>query len=94
MGIPFKQIICASNENNVLTSFFNTGKYITSGRKLAATISPAIDILKSSNLERYLFHLTERNHGVVTSWMNIFNTTGRFDVPNSVSTCILSNLLS
>ena len=54
MGIPFRKFICASNENNVLTEFIQTGCYDLRHRHLHVTMAPAIDILKSSNLERYV----------------------------------------
>ena len=54
MGIPLRRLICASNINNVLTDFLHTGVYDLRKRPLSVTISPAIDILKSSNLERYV----------------------------------------
>ena len=56
MGIPFNNLVCASNENNVLTEFFHTGSYNMATRRLQQTISPSIDILKSSNLERLFYH--------------------------------------
>ena len=56
MGIPFNNLVCASNENNVLTEFFHTGSYNMATRRLQQTISPSIDILKSSNLERLIYH--------------------------------------
>lgn len=59
MGLPVNKLICASNENNILTDFINTGTY-DKKRKLKLTSSPSMDILVSSNLERLLFHL---NHG-------------------------------
>ncbi|KAM9165574.1 threonine synthase-like 1 isoform 1-T2 [Pangshura tecta] len=62
MGIPIRKCICASNENNVLTDFIRTGLYDLRGRRLMQTSSPAIDILKSSNLERYL-HLIANGDG-------------------------------
>ncbi|XP_067417814.1 threonine synthase-like 1 [Emydura macquarii macquarii] len=62
MGIPIRKCICASNENNVLTDFIRTGLYDLRGRRLMQTSSPAIDILKSSNLERHL-HLITRGDG-------------------------------
>ena len=59
MGVPFQTLVCASNTNNILTDFFTTGKYDLSDRHLDKSISPSIDILKSSNLERFLFHMTK-----------------------------------
>lgn len=59
MGLPFHSLICASNTNNVLTDFFTTGTYDLQSRKHISSISPSIDILKSSNLERFLYHLSQ-----------------------------------
>ena len=56
-GLPVGKLICASNENNVLTDFIKTGAYDISGRDFFKTISPSMDILISSNLERLLFDL-------------------------------------
>lgn len=56
-GLPVGKLICASNENNVLTDFIHTGVYDISGRDFFKTISPSMDILISSNLERLLFDL-------------------------------------
>ncbi|KAJ1076609.1 hypothetical protein K5549_008308 [Capra hircus] len=62
MGVPIRKFICASNQNHVLTDFIKTGHYDIRERKLAKTFSPAIDILKSSNLERHL-HLMANKDG-------------------------------
>ena len=56
MGMPFRRFVCASNQNNVLTDFIRTGKY-DKGREFMLSISPSMDILISSNLERLLFLL-------------------------------------
>ena len=69
MGIPLNNLICASNENNILTEFFRAGSYNMASRRLKQTISPSIDILKSSNLERLLYHATENNGAAVANWM-------------------------
>ncbi|QYZ64542.1 MAG: threonine synthase [Gammaproteobacteria bacterium (ex Lamellibrachia satsuma)] len=57
MGLPVEKILIASNSNNVLTQLINNGKYDLRDRSVVATTSPAMDILKSSNIERILFDL-------------------------------------
>ena len=54
MGLPINKLVCATNSNNVLCDFIKTGTY-NKNRKFHATISPSMDILVSSNLERYLY---------------------------------------
>lgn len=55
MGLPIDKLVIASNDNNVLTDFFTSGTY-DANRDLVKTISPSMDILVSSNLERLIFH--------------------------------------
>ncbi len=57
MGLPVEKIIIASNENNVLTQLINDGNYDIKDKELILTTSPAMDILKSSNVERILFDM-------------------------------------
>ncbi len=57
MGLPVNKLISSSNENNLLMELINTGSYDLRGRKLQVTTSPAMDILKSSNIERVIFDL-------------------------------------
>jgi threonine synthase len=57
MGIPIEKILIASNENNILTQWINDGVYDIKGKELILTNSPAMDILKSSNIERVLFDM-------------------------------------
>jgi len=57
MGLPVNKLISSSNENNLLMELINTGTYDLRGRKLEVTTSPAMDILKSSNIERVIFDL-------------------------------------
>ena len=80
MGIPIRKFICASNENNVFTDFNRTGIY-DKNREFKATISPSMDILISSNLERLLFDITGEDEGRVREWMQDLQQTGRYEVP-------------
>ena len=57
MGLPVEKIIISSNENNILTKLIKTGKYDLRDCEVVGTTSPAMDILKSSNVERILFDL-------------------------------------
>ncbi len=69
MGVPLGTLMCASNENRVLTDFINTGTYDISDRAFTLTPSPSMDILVSSNLERQLFELTNRDSNAIATWM-------------------------
>ena len=79
MGLPVHKLICASNCNNVLSDFFATGVY-DDRRAFYRTMSCSIDILISSNLERLLFELSERNPDTVKEWMRRLKETGRYDI--------------
>ena len=57
MGLPIEKILIASNENNILTSWINDGIYDLNDKKIVLTSSPAMDILKSSNIERIMFDM-------------------------------------
>ena len=57
MGVPIEKLLVASNENNILTQWINTGIYDIREKELKLTKSPAMDILKSSNIERVIFSL-------------------------------------
>lgn len=78
MGVPIGRLICASNENKVLTDFIATGLYDISDRPFVTTPSPSMDILISSNLERLLYHLTDAER--VRGWMAELAEHGRFQV--------------
>ncbi|MCR5786597.1 MAG: threonine synthase [Acholeplasmatales bacterium] len=78
MGLPVNKIICASNENKVLTNFFKTGVY-DSNLDFKKTYSPSMDILVSSNLERFIYYLYE-DTDKVASLMNDLKETGKFSV--------------
>ena len=67
MGVPIGRLICASNSNNVLTDFLRTGVY-DRNRTFYNTMSPSMDILISSNLERLLYELCGRDDGKIREW--------------------------
>ena len=78
MGLPVGKLICASNENNVLTDFLTTGTY-TAKREFFKTTSPSMDILVSSNLERLLYHVTGSDTEVA-ALMKSLAETGSYTV--------------
>ena len=86
LGLPVGMLICASNANNVLTDFIRTGTY-DRRRPLHKTISPSMDILVSSNLERLLYLMTE-DTALVASLMQQLNTDGSYTVPDSLKEAI------
>ena len=80
MGTPIHKLFCASNENRVLTDFIETGVYDISDRELTLTAAPSMDILVSSNLERLLYELTDRNGEQIKQWMADLKQDKRFEV--------------
>jgi len=83
MGLPVNKLICASNENNVLTEFFNTGEY-SINRKFIKTISPSMDILISSNLERLLYFLSDGNTEYIKELMENLKENGKYVVNKKI----------
>ena len=83
MGVPVNKLICASNVNNVLTDFINTGVY-DRNRQFYATVSPSMDILISSNLERLLYLMTDRNDAVINEWFGKLASEGKYEVSDDV----------
>lgn len=79
MGVPIKHLIVASNKNNILTDFFETGEYDTN-REFFKTISPSMDILVSSNLERLLYEMGDRDPEFVKDLMKKLKETGSYTV--------------
>lgn len=80
LGAPIDRLLCASNENRVLTDFINTGTYDISSRDFVLTPSPSMDILVSSNLERQLFELTGRDAQAIKGWMEDLRREKKFKV--------------
>lgn len=67
MGLPIKRFVCASNKNKVLTDVLATGEYNRS-REFYRTVSPSMDILISSNFERFVFEMCGRNSETLKEW--------------------------
>ena len=87
MGLPVKKLICASNKNNVLTDFINTGTY-DKNREFFVTSSPSMDILISSNLERLLYMLSGENAEEVKDYMEKLKTDGKYTVSDKIKRAI------
>ena len=79
-GLPVGRLICASNENNVLTDFIRTGVYDISARKFIRTTSPSMDILISSNLERLLYDLQGRDGAKTAELMRALTADRRYAI--------------
>lgn len=94
IGTPIGTLICASNENRVLTDFINTGTYDISNRPFVLTPSPSMDILVSSNLERQLFELTGRNAELISTWMTDLNENRRFRIDAETFARVRENFVS
>ena len=86
LGLPVGKLICASNANNVLTDFITTGTY-DRRRPLHKTVSPSMDILVSSNLERLLYFVSS-DTDLVAGLMKQLNTEGVYTVPEEMKKVI------
>lgn len=80
IGVPIGKLICASNENKVLTDFFVTGTY-DKKRYFKVTTSPSMDILVSSNLERLIFHLLGNDAAKTKTLMEELVADGEYTLP-------------
>ena len=85
MGLPVGKLICASNTNNVLTDFLNTGVY-DKNRAFTTTISPSMDILVSSNLERLLYFVFGGDR--TKALMNALKTDGKYALTEEERTAL------
>jgi threonine synthase len=79
MGVPIQNLVCASNSNQILHDFFSTGLY-DRRRKFSRTLSPSMDILVSSNLERLLYLALDNNPELLASTMGKFEHEGFFQL--------------
>ena len=83
MGLPVSRLICASNENRVLYDFFKTGCY-DRNREFILTVSPSMDILISSNLERLLYHSSGNDTDVTARLMEALKTGGKYEITDAM----------
>lgn len=83
MGLPVQKFICASNKNNVLTDFIETGVY-SLDRVFNTTITPSMDILISSNLERFLYEISGHDPKCVSGLMNDLKEKGKYEISDSM----------
>lgn len=80
MGLPIDRLVLATNENDILARFFQTGEYKLG--KVAATLSPSMDIQVASNFERYLYHRAGDDAATLRAWMEAFSATGELVIPS------------
>ena len=92
MGLPTGRMICCSNENNVLTDFLHTGTY-DRNRPFHTTISPSMDILVSSNLERLLYAVS-RSDVQTAGYMQELSEKGKYTVDNKIKAVLASDFAS
>ena len=88
MGLPIDKMVCASNANNILTDFLTTGVY-DRNRDFHLTMSPSMDILISSNLERLLYFAAGAEK--TAAYMQQLNTVGRYEVSEDIKSFISDN---
>ncbi len=83
MGLPIDKLICASNENKVLFDFFQTGTY-NRNRDFILTSSPSMDILISSNLERLIFQIADRDADKTLVMMKALSSEGEYGITDEM----------
>ena len=90
MGLPINKLICASNSNNILTDFLKTGRY-DRNRDFYLTMSPSMDILISSNLERLLYFVSDASQ--TAEYMQKLTSDGYYQVNNEIKSKIDENFV-
>lgn len=93
LGLPVKKFIVASNENDVLNDFFKNGIY-DANRPFNKTISPSMDILVSSNLERLLYYMSGNDAEMTSTWMQSLKDNGKYFVGNEMRDRLQAEFLS
>lgn len=83
LGLPINKLICASNINNILYDFLNTGTY-DKRRELNLTVSPSMDIIISSNLERLLSNISGNDSSYVNNLMDSLYKNGYYEVDSKI----------
>ena len=82
IGLPISNLICGSNQNDILTRFFNNG--VMERQNVNPSFSPSMDIQVSSNFERLLFEILDRDAIKVKQEMNNFKKNGIFSIPKEI----------
>ncbi|MDD4780063.1 MAG: threonine synthase [Tissierellia bacterium] len=93
LGLPINKLICGSNENNVLYDFIKTGVY-NRNREFYKTISPSMDILVSSNLERLLYLISCKNNETVKELMTELSDKGKYEINEEMKKILKSEFYS
>ena len=78
MGLPVNKLVLATNENDILSRFFNTGEY--SIGKVVETLSPSMDIQVASNFERFLYYRLGENAVLLKEMMLSFSKSGKLNL--------------
>lgn len=92
MGTPINKLICASNSNKVLTDFIDTGVY-DRNRSFYTTISPSMDILISSNLERLIYDMSGCDSDLISGYMSSLSANGKYEVNDQIKTALQSQFV-
>ena len=79
MGLPIRRLVLATNENDILARFFNTGVYAQG--EVVATVNPSMDIQIASNFERWLYYKVGQDPRAVSRLMAQFAREGRMEIP-------------
>ncbi|MGI6694895.1 MAG: threonine synthase [Christensenellales bacterium] len=93
MGLPLGKLVCASNQNRVLTDFLESGRY-DRRRRLHLSVSPSMDILVSSNVERLIYLASDGASALVSGLMTQLNVQGHYQLPEDVLAEIKNDFLA